>query len=124
MEGQFAMVEVRDAALYAVALGTPWQGVGAPRRAADEGDVAASMMESRRHFFPAAAEVMRGILAENARRKKRLRHGGDRHPADIDVLDPPIRMPHDELVALDATPPVRRVSDPQAAQLAAWWAYD
>jgi RNA polymerase sigma factor (TIGR02999 family) len=32
----------------------------------------------RRHFFAAAAEAMRRILIENARRKQRLRHGGDK----------------------------------------------
>ena len=40
-------------------------------------DVAkAQHWDSRRHFFAAAAEAMRRILVENARRKKRLRHGG------------------------------------------------
>lgn len=33
--------------------------------------------DSRGHFFAAAAEAMRRILVENARRKKRLKHGGD-----------------------------------------------
>src|SRR5262245_12161075 len=33
---------------------------------------------NRRHFFAAAAEAMRRILVENARRKQRRKHGGDR----------------------------------------------
>jgi RNA polymerase sigma factor (TIGR02999 family) len=43
---------------------------------------------NRRHFFAAAAEAMRRILVENARRKGRVRHGGGRrreHP-DLDTL--------------------------------------
>src|SRR5215470_15200252 len=38
--------------------------------------------DSRGHFFAAAAEAMRRILVENARRKKRLKHGGERHRVD------------------------------------------
>src|SRR6202162_2228557 len=39
---------------------------------------------SRGHFFSAAAEAMRRILVENARRKKRVRHGGDRLRLNLD----------------------------------------
>src|ERR671923_779378 len=39
---------------------------------------------SRGHFFAAAAEAMRRILVENARRKRRLKHGGQRHRLDLD----------------------------------------
>src|SRR5260370_33854713 len=39
---------------------------------------------SRGHFFAAAAEAMRRILIENARRKKRIKHGGDRPLIDLD----------------------------------------
>ena len=39
---------------------------------------------SRGHFFAAAAEAMRRLLIEQARRKKRLRHGGDRCRVDLD----------------------------------------
>jgi RNA polymerase sigma factor (TIGR02999 family) len=42
---------------------------------------------SRGHFFAAAAEAMRRILVENARRKRRLRHGGGRKRIDLDGLD-------------------------------------
>ena len=41
----------------------------------------ASRWDSRGHFFTAAAEAMRRILVENARRKKRVRHGGSRGQA-------------------------------------------
>src|SRR5439155_26659631 len=43
---------------------------------------------NRRHFMAAAAEAMRRILVENARRKGREKHGGGRRrePADLDTL--------------------------------------
>src|SRR5215471_3321177 len=55
---------------------------------------------NRRHFFAAAAEAMRRILVENARRKGRVRHGGGRrreHP-DLDALQ--AGGPDEELLAL------------------------
>jgi RNA polymerase sigma factor (TIGR02999 family) len=69
------------------------------------------------HFFAAAAEAMRRILIENARRKRRLRHGGDaaRHdldPAQITAPDPP-----DELLAIDEALEKLAQADPQAAEL-------
>jgi RNA polymerase sigma factor (TIGR02999 family) len=56
---------------------------------------------SRNHFFMAAAEAMRRILIENARRKKSLKHGGGRRRVDLD--DAPIASGEnaDELIALD-----------------------
>src|SRR5438132_10079483 len=39
--------------------------------------------DNRGHFFAAAAEAMRRILVENARRKKRLKRGGDRQRSDL-----------------------------------------
>ncbi len=56
---------------------------------------------SRGHFFIAAAEAMRRILVENARRKKRIRHGGERHKVDLDEIDLSIDEPSFDLVALD-----------------------
>jgi RNA polymerase sigma factor (TIGR02999 family) len=41
--------------------------------------------DGRAHFFAAAAEAMRRILVENARRKKRLKHGGGRCRVEIDA---------------------------------------
>ncbi|MBM4000019.1 MAG: sigma-70 family RNA polymerase sigma factor [Planctomycetes bacterium] len=40
--------------------------------------------DSRRHFFAAAAEAIRRILIENARKKARVRHGGGRKRVDLD----------------------------------------
>src|ERR1043166_177960 len=42
---------------------------------------------NRRHFFAAAAEAMRRILVENARRKHRLKRGGDRQRVDLDEVE-------------------------------------
>lgn len=55
----------------------------------------------RAHFFGAAAEAMRRILVESARRKKRLKHGGQLERVDVDAVDLPLPMPDDELLALD-----------------------
>jgi RNA polymerase sigma factor (TIGR02999 family) len=56
---------------------------------------------SRGHFFTAAAEAMRRILVENARRKKGLRRGGDRNRVDLDDATLAIKVPSDNIVALD-----------------------
>src|SRR5262245_57146480 len=47
------------------------------------GDGEAHQWDNRGHFFAAAAEAMRRILIENARRKKRIKHGGDRQRFDL-----------------------------------------
>jgi RNA polymerase sigma factor (TIGR02999 family) len=55
------------------------------------------------HFFTIAAEAMRRILVDNARRKKSLKRGGERLRTDLDELD--LRhdsgLPLDDLIALD-----------------------
>ncbi|HEY1375329.1 MAG TPA: ECF-type sigma factor [Gemmataceae bacterium] len=57
----------------------------------------------RGHFFAAAAEAMRRILVEKARRKRRLRHGGDRHKQPLDGDGPAAEPAADavDLLALD-----------------------
>jgi len=54
---------------------------------------------NRRHFFAAAAEAMRRILVENARRKHRLKRGGDCERAELS--DIPVPEDSDDLMALD-----------------------
>jgi RNA polymerase sigma factor (TIGR02999 family) len=56
---------------------------------------------SRGHFFAAAAEAMRRILIENARRKQRLKRGGDRQRVNLKDADLFIEGPSDDLIALD-----------------------
>jgi RNA polymerase sigma factor (TIGR02999 family) len=56
---------------------------------------------SRGHFFKAAAEAMRRILIESARRKGRVKHGGNRHRVELDEFDLSIDGPSYDLVVLD-----------------------
>lgn len=56
----------------------------------------------RGHFFAAAAEAMRRILVENARRKFRLKHGGDRLRVELTPDLATARQPDEDLLALDA----------------------
>jgi RNA polymerase sigma factor (TIGR02999 family) len=57
--------------------------------------------DSRGHFFAAAAEAMRRILVENARRKKRSKHGGDRPRVPLEDVAAVAPAPCDDLLALD-----------------------
>src|SRR6059036_3713737 len=43
--------------------------------------------DSRGHFFAAAAEAMRRILVDAARRKQRLKRGGDAQRVDLEQID-------------------------------------
>lgn len=77
-----------------------------------------SQWDSRGHFFAAAAEAMRRILVDNARRKGSLKRGGDRLQADIDVeslIAAP--EPFEDLLALDDVLNLLATADPEAAQL-------
>ena len=55
----------------------------------------------RGHFFGAAAEAMRRILVESARRKQREKHGGDRRRVDLEDVRPTADNDADELLAVD-----------------------
>ncbi|MCK4343203.1 MAG: sigma-70 family RNA polymerase sigma factor [Phycisphaerae bacterium] len=57
--------------------------------------------ENRGHFFAAAAEAMRRILVEAARRKARLKHGGGRRRYELDEADYAVQPDSIDLVALD-----------------------
>ena len=59
--------------------------------------------DSRGHFFKAAAEAMRRILIENARRKKSLRRGGNKKRVELDesILVTPQDVPPEDLLAFD-----------------------
>ena len=71
----------------------------------------------RAHFFGAAAEAMRRILVERARRKKRLKRGGkfERVEFDEDKIVSP--LPDDQLLALDEALNRLSVEDPRAAEV-------
>ncbi len=49
--------------------------------------------DGHRHFFGAAAEAMRRILIENARRKARVRHGGGADRVDLDAVEIAVPTP-------------------------------
>jgi RNA polymerase sigma factor (TIGR02999 family) len=61
----------------------------------------AQAWESQGHFFAAAAEAMRRILIDSARRKRRSKHGGERHRVDLDDAGDAIAPPVDDVLALD-----------------------
>ena len=61
----------------------------------------AQQWDGRGHFFAAAGEAMRRILVETARRKKRLKHGGDWERVGLDAIELPQPMADDQLLALD-----------------------
>jgi RNA polymerase sigma factor (TIGR02999 family) len=62
---------------------------------------AARDWDSRGHFFTAAAEAMRRILVERARRKKRRKHGGERQRMSLDAVAVPAEALSDDLLALN-----------------------
>jgi RNA polymerase sigma factor (TIGR02999 family) len=55
----------------------------------------------RSHFFRVAAEAMRRILIDHARRKRRIRHGGERERVPLSDVEVAADAPADELLALD-----------------------
>ena len=72
---------------------------------------------SRGHFFAAAAEAMRRILVEHARRKRSLQ--ARRRPERVDLARrrPAARTPAEDLLALDEALDQLAAADPQAAEL-------
>ena len=77
----------------------------------------ASEWDSRTHFFAAAAEGMRRILVEAARRKARLKHGGGRHQQELKEEDALTAPPSVDMLALDAALEKLAKVDPTKAQL-------
>ena len=74
-----------------------------------------SSFHSRGHFFAAAATAMRRILVENARRKSRMKHGGQLHR--VDLADFPQPDGDEGLLALDEALTRLGTEDPEAAQV-------
>jgi len=77
----------------------------------------AQRWDSRGHFFAAAAEAMRRILVENARRKGRDKRGGNRERVALEQIDLPADVPSDDVLAIDEALTKLEAEDPQAAQL-------
>ncbi len=73
------------------------------------------LWDGRGHFFAAAAEAMRRILVEAARRKGRQKRGGGLHR--VDLADTPAPDPDDDLLALDDALNRLATEDPVAAKV-------
>src|SRR5262245_32909098 len=71
----------------------------------------------RGHFFAAAAEAMRQILVNNAIRKKRPKHGGDRQRVNLDASATLTDGPNEELLAVDAALTKLTAADPLSAKV-------
>ena len=73
--------------------------------------------DSRGHFFVAAAEAMRRILVDAARRKRTEKHGGKHRRRDIDDVDLAADVPSDDLLALDEALRRLEAGEPIKAEL-------
>jgi len=73
--------------------------------------------KGRTHFFTAAAEAMRRILIDNARRKKSLKHGRGHKKANLDDAELAIEEPSEDIIALDEALAKLTVEDPVKANL-------
>jgi RNA polymerase sigma factor (TIGR02999 family) len=72
---------------------------------------------SRGHFFGAAAEAMRQILINNALRKRRPKHGGDRQRVNLDASATLSDDPSEEIVELDAALTKLAAAEPLSAEV-------
>jgi RNA polymerase sigma factor (TIGR02999 family) len=72
---------------------------------------------SRGHFFAAAAEAMRRILVESARRRKRLKRGGAGARVDLDLSLWPAEPDASRLIELSEALDALETRQPEAAQV-------
>jgi RNA polymerase sigma factor (TIGR02999 family) len=73
--------------------------------------------DSRRHFFAAAAEAMRRILIERARRKSTAKHGGQRQQVNLDDVEVAADARPDDVLALDEALTRLAAEDPVKSEL-------
>jgi len=73
--------------------------------------------ENRGHFFAAAAEAMRRILIENARRKKSAKRGGQHQKVGLTGIEPATKEAAEDLLALDEALQKLAQTDPSKAEL-------
>ena len=76
-----------------------------------------TQFQSRSHFFAAAAEAMRHILIDRARRKQTLRHGGGQQRVELDDLQIAAPAADEELLAVDEALDRLARLDPAKAEL-------
>ncbi len=72
---------------------------------------------NRRHFFASAAQAMRQILVDRARRKAAVRHGGGRTPLNLDDVVVATETPDDKVVLVDDALTALAATDCAAADL-------
>jgi RNA polymerase sigma factor (TIGR02999 family) len=112
--------ELRQLAAHKLALEQPGQTLQ-PTALVHEaylrivGEEDAPRWQNRAHFFGAAAEAMRRILIDSARRKKAVKHGGDRVREPLDDIVAPEKCA--ELLALDEALKKLAAQDPVKARL-------
>lgn len=73
--------------------------------------------DNKGHFFAAAAEAMRQVLVDQARRKKRLKRGGDKKRIELGDFEAPLACPVDDVIALDEAIERLKADDPRKAQI-------
>jgi len=72
---------------------------------------------NRNHFFAAAAEAMRRILTDNARRKRRVRHGGDQQRVELEDATTAADSEADHILAISEALEKLAKLDPERAEL-------
>jgi RNA polymerase sigma factor (TIGR02999 family) len=78
---------------------------------------AAPSFESRRHFFAAAAEAMRRVLVDHARRRRAVKRGGQRQRSDLEPDQIPLAVADERLLAVNEALEQLQEVDAQAAEL-------
>ena len=73
--------------------------------------------QNRAHFFGAAADAMRRILIDNARRKARLKHGGGQARVDIADVQVAKKTPDDDVLLINEALQQLEVEDPEKARI-------
>lgn len=116
--------ELRQLAAQRLGRETPGQTLQATAlvheayvRLVGDGEAEAERWDHRGHFFAAAAEAMRRILIENARRKQSLKRGGRMERVDLTDAEPAARDRDEELLALDEALQKFATLDPRKAEL-------
>jgi RNA polymerase sigma factor (TIGR02999 family) len=114
--------ELRQLAAHQLAHETPGQTLQATALVHEAylrlvGYGAGQHWQGRGHFFGAAAEAMRRILVENARRKHAAKRGGHRQRLDLDADELHAPAESEDLLALDEALSRLAAAEPQVAEL-------
>ena len=73
--------------------------------------------ESRKHFFGAAAEAMRHILIDRARKRQCVRHGAGQERVDIDAIELPVSVEEDQFLEVNHALEELEKADPEKAEV-------